>query len=112
MQLPRTVSLGSMLQTCSLQGGEDCEKSFSPWEGGSLRRLPAWEKGLRSLLSEREIPEEGISQEGSRQAKKACFMIGSHNFCMVAMGMKMKTNNTIMSCARSALEKLTVLILL
>ena len=72
MQLPHAVSKGSMSSTCSLQGGEGCEKLFSPWEGGSLRRLPTWEKGLRPFLSGREIPEEGISLiEGSGLRKRA-----------------------------------------
>ena len=100
MQLPHAVCKGSMSSTCSLQGGKGCEKPFSPWEGESLRRLPAWEKGLRPLLPGREIPEEGISlNKGSGLRKRARALNEACNCSVRYVG-------SIYSCARSALEKI------
>ena len=56
---------------CSSQGEKGCEKPFPLWKGGSLRRPPAWEKGLRSLLSGRGAPEEGAPL--NREHKGWCF---------------------------------------
>lgn len=55
------LSRGACYRHALLQGGKGLEQLFSLWGGESLRRLPTWEKGLRSLLLGREIPEEGIS---------------------------------------------------
>lgn len=71
LQLPCTVSQGSMLKCMLLLGGgKDLKFTFlTPGEGVSQGTPPMgegveapslWEKGLRSLLLGREIPEEGI----------------------------------------------------
>ena len=60
-QLPRAISKGSMCMHALSREGEAVKSLPLSGRGGSLRRLPTWEKGLRSLLLGREIPEEGIS---------------------------------------------------
>lgn len=72
MQLPCTVSKGSMLKgMLLLGGGKDLKFTFltpgegvlsrdSPYGGKGLITPSLREEGLRSLLLGREIPEEGI----------------------------------------------------